>query len=108
MCVLPLDRNCQGVDRRAQTRHRRDQHRWQRAQRRHTLAQAREHRLEAAQIGDAVTFGASAQALAGTPFIGRPPGVEKQAGIADHALAHWSRGLLVVLEPALQLAGGQR
>ena len=76
-------------------------------QHRHAILQACERRLEAAQIGGAFAFGSGAQSFSGAPFVGRPPGVEKQTGIVEHALAHWSRGPLVVFEPAPQLAGGQ-
>jgi len=67
MRVLPLNRNCQGVDRCPQTRHRRDQHRRRRVQRRHAIVQACEHRLEAAQIGGALALGTGAQSFAGAP-----------------------------------------
>src|SRR5208283_809962 len=103
MRVLLLKRGCQSVDRRPQARRGRDQRQWHRAQRGHTLAQTCDHRLKAAQIADAFAFGAVAQALAGVARLVRPPGVDEQPGLADHALAGGARCLLIMLEPAPQL-----
>src|SRR5271165_3326330 len=98
MRVLLLKRGCQSVDRRPQARRGRDQRQWHRAQRGHTLAQTCDHRLKAAQIADAFAFGAVAQALAGVARLVRPPGVDEQPRLADHAFAGGARGLLVTLE----------
>jgi hypothetical protein len=107
MHVLPLKRGCQGADCCPQARCCRDQRR-HRTERGDTLAQTRDHRLEAVQIADALTFGAAVRSLPGSARLVRPHGVEEQARLAHHALADTARGMLIVFEPALQLPGRQR
>src|ERR1700674_377812 len=77
-------------------------------QRRDTLAEAREDRLDAPQVGGALTLGSVAQTLAGALLAGLAQGVDKQTGTADHMVAGAAKGLLVMLEPAAQFAGRQR
>jgi hypothetical protein len=87
MRTLSLDLVDQGVDGRPQTWRCRDQRQRQRTQRSQALAQTGDHRFKAAQIAEALAFGAVAQALADTARLVRPQGVDEQPGLADHAIA---------------------
>ena len=77
-----------------------------------TPAQPRDHRLQASAdrrcAFASFRRGPASQACAGVPRRGGLQGIDEQARAVDHVLTGGPAGLLVVLEPALQLPRRQR
>ncbi|HWR88576.1 MAG TPA: hypothetical protein VN277_09170 [Acidiferrobacterales bacterium] len=78
-----------------------------RAERRQALAQPLDQRKQLPNLGRTLPFGALAQARIGALLIAHLQRLDEQAWVLDHVRPGRTRGVLVVLEPALQFPGGQ-
>ncbi len=88
------------------TRHRFGQHFGRQA--RQTLAQPLDQREQLPDIGRDLAFRTLRETVVGMLLLLRAQALDEQAWLSHHALAGGSRAGLVMLEPGLQFARGQR
>lgn len=104
MLAIPLDVVAQGIDGRLQAGSGAGQHLEQGNEKAQALVQAGDDRLDALQIGDALAFGTVAQPRACLLLAPLLLGLKEEARMADQAFAGGAAGLLIVFEPAAQIA----